>query len=503
MPIRTVLIVGGGTAGWMTAAALAHALRDLTVTIRLVESEEIGTVGVGEATIPHIRYFNAKLGLDEADFMRKTKATFKLGIEFQDWAQPGDSYVHPFGAFGAPIHGIPFHQHWLRMRALGEAGTLEEYCFPIVAGRLGRFAHPSDDPRSPLSTFSYAYHFDAGLYAQYLRAYAEGLGVVRTEGKIAKADLRAEDGFVQSVTLEDGRCIEADLFVDCSGFRGLVIEQALAAGYEDWSQWLPCNRAIAVPCAGVELTPFTRAIAEDAGWRWRIPLQHRVGNGYVYCSDYISDDEAEAVLLSRLEGPAQAEPRRLRFVAGRRKRQWVKNCVAIGLASGFLEPLESTSIYLIQAGIGRLLDLWPDLGWDPADAKEFNRLMDVEIERIRDFLVLHYWATAGRDGRFWKDRQATPLPDSLAYKMALFREGGAVVGYTDGVFLEPSWVAAYFGQGVEPLRPHPLTQTMSAETLREQLAAIRRDIRRSAEGLPAHGDFVSRYCGAAASAGVQ
>jgi tryptophan halogenase len=498
-PVRSVLVVGGGTAGWMTAAALAKRLEGLPVAIRLVESEEIGTVGVGEATIPHIRAFNAKLGLDEADFMRSTKATFKLGIEFQGWGAPGDSYIHPFGAFGAPIGGVPFHHHWLRLARSGEdAGPLEAYSTPIVAARRGRFAPPSSDPRSPLSAYSYAYHFDASLYARYLRAYAEARGVVRTEGRIASVEQRPEDGFIAAVQLQSGERIEADLFVDCSGFRGLLIEQTLKSGYEDWSHWLPCDRAIAVPCADAEpIVPLTRVIAQEAGWRWRIPLQHRVGNGYVYCSGFIEDDEAEAVVLQRLESPAQAEPRRLRFKAGRRRRQWDRNCVSIGLASGFLEPLESTSIYLIQAGVGRLLDLFPDRSFDPADADEFNRLMDREIERVRDFLILHYWAN-GRTGLpFWDYCRTMPIPDSLAYKVELFRERGAVVPYTDGIFLEPSWLAVYFGQHIEPARSHPLAQVLPANHLRGGLSAMREAIAAAVDGLPSHAEFVARYCRAA------
>jgi tryptophan halogenase len=497
-PLRSILVVGGGTAGWMTAAALANRLQGLPIAIRLVESEEIGTVGVGEATLPHLRHFNVKLGLDEADFMRKTKATFKLGIEFRGWGALGESYIHPFGDFGEPMADIPFHHHWLRSAQNGGAHPLEEFSPPIVASRRGRFAPPSSDPRSPLSSYSYAYHIDAILYARYLRGYAEARGVVRTEGKIAKVEQRAADGFIEAVVLESGLRIAADLFVDCSGFRGLLIEQTLKAGYDDWSRWLPCDRAIAVPCADAEpLAPYTRATAYDAGWQFRIPLQHRVGNGYVYASSFIEDDAAEAALLSRLESAAKAEPRRLRFTAGRRKRQWDKNCVSIGLASGFLEPLESTSIYLIQAGVGRLLDLLPDRSFDPADADEFNRMMDRELERVRDFLILHYCATRRDDSPFWDYVRTMPIPDSLAEKVELFRERGAVVGYTDGVFLEPSWLAVYFGQGISPSRPHPLAEAIPLDRLEQQLSRIRAGISWAVDALPSHRDFVARYCSAA------
>jgi tryptophan halogenase len=497
LAIRRIVIVGGGTAGWMTAAALAAKLAGLPIAIRLVESAEIGTVGVGEATVPHIRHFNAALGLDEADFMRKTQATYKLGIEFRDWGRVGDSYIHPFGAYGAAIGGVGFHHHWLRARQGGDPTPLEAYSLPIMAARQGRFAPPSSDPRSLASTYSYAYQFDAGLYAAYLRAHAEARGVVRTEGKVADVALRGEDGFIDAITLERGERIEGDLFIDCSGFRGLLIEQALKAGYEDWSQWLPCDRAAAVPCETVEPSiPYTRATADTAGWRWRIPLQHRVGNGYVYCSSYISDDQAAAKLLAGLEGPAQAEPRFLRFVTGRRKKQWSKNCVAIGLASGFLEPLESTSIHLIQVAVTTLLELFPDRTCPQADQDEYNRVMDLEFERIRDFLVLHYHATQRTDAPFWNDRRAMSIPDSLAYKMDLFRDRGVVVKYKDGFFLEPSWLAVYLGQNLVPDTYDPVSDRLPDVALAQRLAAMRGAVADIAGVMPTHADWIARFCAA-------
>ena len=347
-PLRSVLIVGGGTAGWMTAAALANKLCGLPVQIRLVESAEIGTVGVGEATVPHIRYFNATLGIDEAEFMRATQATFKLGIEFKNWGRLGDSYIHPFGAFGEDVGGIDFLQHWLRHRANGGTTPLESYSLPVLAARGDRFSHPAADDSSIASTFSYAYQFDASLYAQTLRHYAEARGVERIEGKIVDVRRRMDDGFVEEVLLEDGSALSADLFVDCSGFRSLLVGQTLGSSFDSWAHWLPCDRAIAMPCEGRgPLTPCTRATAQQAGWTWRIPLQHRVGNGHVYSSGFLADDEAEQVLLGELEGPPLAGPNRLRFEAGKRREQWLGNCVAIGLSAGFLEPLESTSIPLI------------------------------------------------------------------------------------------------------------------------------------------------------------
>jgi tryptophan halogenase len=499
--IRRIIIVGGGTAGWMTAAALAAKLAGLPIAIRLVESAEIGTVGVGEATVPHIRHFNAALGLDEADFMRKTQATYKLGIEFRDWGAVGDSYIHPFGAYGAAIGGVGFHHHWLRARQGGDPTPLEAYSLPITAARRGRFAPPSPDPRTLASTYSYAYQFDAGLYAAYLRTYAEARGVVRTEGKVADVALRGEDGFIAAITLESGERIEGDLFIDCSGFRGLLIEQALHTGYEDWSRWLPCDRAAAVPCETVEPSiPYTRATADTAGWRWRIPLQHRVGNGYVYCSGYISDDEAAAKLLAGLEGPAQAEPRFLRFVTGRRKKQWSRNCVAIGLASGFLEPLESTSIHLIQVAVTTLLELFPDRSCAQADQDEYNRVMDLEFERVRDFLVLHYHATQRTDAPFWNDRRTMSIPDSLAYKMDLFRDRGVVVKYKDGFFLEPSWLAVYMGQNLVPDTYDPVSDRLPDAALAQRLAAMRAAVADTANAMPTHADWIARFCSAASGA---
>lgn len=492
----SALIVGGGTAGWMTAAALSAKLAGTGVSIRLVESAEIGTVGVGEATVPHIRHFNASLGFDEADFMSRTEATFKLGIEFRDWGRKGDAYIHPFAAFGRDIGGVPFHHHWTRARRAGRvpAGGLDAVSLPIQAARLGRFGHPSPDPSSFFSTFSYAYQFDAGLYAAYLRSYAEARGVVRTEGKVRDVSVGA-DGHVQAVTMENGERIEADLFIDCSGFRGLIIEGALKTGYEDWTHFLPCDRAVAVPCANDgPPAPYTRATARDAGWMWRIPLQHRAGNGHVYCSGFITDDAAEQALLAQLDHPPQAAPRRLRFTTGKRKRQWVGNCVAIGLSAGFLEPLESTSIHLIQLGIGRLLDLFPTSAeMDPLDAVEFNRLMDLEYERVRDFIILHYVATQRDDTPFWNHCRTMAIPDSLATKMDVFKERGIVTLYRDGMFLEPSWIAVYLGQNILPDHVDPRAALVPDAEIDRLIAIEAENCRRAASSMPAHGDILSRY----------
>ncbi len=491
--IKHVLIVGGGTAGWMTAAALAHRLSGQQVEITLVESAEIGTVGVGEATVPHIRFFNATLGIDEAEFMARTRATFKLGIEFRDWGRLGDSYIHPFGAFGESIAGVEFHHHWARLHQAGSPESIEAYSLPIAAARAGRFAHPATDQTSVQSTYSYAYQFDAGLYAAFLRGFAEDRGVKRVEGRIESVSRNGESGFVSAVRLASGAKIEADLFIDCSGFRALLIEGALAAGYDDWSHWLPCDRAIALPCTTNDvLTPYTRATAKDAGWIWRIPLQHRVGNGHVYCSSYIDDDAALATLTGQLESEPLAKPNFLRFTTGKRRRQWSHNVVAIGLSAGFLEPLESTSIHLIQLAIGRLLDLFPDTDWDPLLAGEYNRLMDLEYERVRDFLILHYHATERDDTPFWRYVRTMPIPDSLSQKMATFRQRGVVVNYRDGMFLDASWVAVYLGQRVIPQHSDPLGQAIGADVLAARLDQIAAQCAAAAAAMPGHAQFIAR-----------
>jgi tryptophan 7-halogenase len=493
-PIRTVVIVGGGTAGWMTAAALSWAFRG-RVALRLIESLEIGTVGVGEATIPHIRSFNQRLGIDEREFMALTQATFKLGIEFRNWGRIGDAYIHPFGAYGSPIRGVDFHHYWLKQRLSGDATSIGDYSLPIVAAYLNRFSPPTSDRRSLLGTFSYAYQFDAGLYATFLRRYAEQRGTVRTEGKIVDVRVSSEGGTIQTVTLADGQVIEGDLFIDCSGFRGLLIEQALHAGYEDWTHWLPCDSAVAVPCemAG-PWTPYTRATADEYGWRWRIPLQHRVGNGYVFCSRYLDAGTATEVLMRNLEGSPLAQVRLLRFLTGKRRKQWLGNCVAIGLSSGFLEPLESTSIHLIQQAITNLIELFPDRRLDPADALEFNRVMDLEYERVRDFLILHYNATQRTDTAFWDYCRTLQLPESLAHRIELFRTRGALVTYREGCFLDPSWIAVYIGQGVVPRRYDPLADAVPTDQLAVHLRTLRRAVLQTAHSMPDHRQFIGRYC---------
>ncbi|GAB4522064.1 MAG: tryptophan 7-halogenase [Amphiplicatus sp.] len=492
-PIRSIVIVGGGTAGWMAAAAFSRFLSRDGLSIVLIESEDIGTVGVGEATIPPITAFNAMLRIDEDDFMRATQATFKLGIEFVDWTRRGCAYMHPFGRFGADIEGVHFHQLWRKLRALGDDTGIEAYSICAVAAKSGRFAPPSSDPRSVLSNLKYAYHFDALLYARYLRQYAERRGVERVEGRIVDVSLRGEDGFIEAVTLEGGKRIAGDLFIDCSGFRGLLIEEALGTGYEDWTHWLPCDRAVAAPCENSEEpVPYTRAIARPAGWQWRIPLQHRMGNGYVYSSRFVSDAEARQTLLSNLEGRLLGEPRLLRFTTGRRRKFWNRNCVALGLASGFMEPLESTSIHLIQIGVARLLALFPDRSFNPIEAEEYNRLLAAQYERIRDFLILHYHAVERDDSPFWNYCRAMSIPDSLRDRIELFRTSGRFFRHEDELFDVPNWVAVFLGQNVYPERYDPLVDAMPVENLRVALAGMRVAIRRTVDAMPTQKAYLEK-----------
>ncbi|WP_294318150.1 tryptophan halogenase family protein [uncultured Sphingomonas sp.] len=496
--IASVCIVGGGTAGWMTAAALANRLAGLNVAVRLIESEEIGTVGVGEATLPHIRAFNTTLGIAEPELMRATEATYKLGIEFRDWGRIGDRYIHPFGNYGPSDDAIPFYHQWLRLRGLGDAGRLDDYSYPIVAAEQNRFRHPASVPGRVESSFGYAYQFDAALYARFLRHYAEARGVERIEGKVVDVALDGESGFVRTVTLADGRVTGGELFIDCSGFRGLLIEGALQSGYDDWSRWLPCNRAVAVPTESRgPLGPYTRATARTAGWQWRIPLQHRVGNGHVYCSDFISDDDAQQQLVDNLDAPMQAEPRRLRFTTGRRRDFWKRNVVAIGLAGGFLEPLESTSIHLIQDGITELLALFPDQGFAAEDVDEYNRRMALHYERVRDFLLLHYVATQRDDSPMWRHFRALALPDSLQHKIDLWRTRGYIVPYQFGLFLPPSWVAVMVGQGLVPDAHDPRVAGIDAGALAKRAAALRAEVADAVRATPDHADYIRRSPAAA------
>ncbi len=491
--LRNILIVGGGTAGWMAAAALAKFLPRQDYQITLIESEAIGTVGVGEATVPHIRYFNEVLGIDENEFIEKTNATYKLGIEFSNWGKLGSAYLHPFGTYGLSRNDISFHHYWVKLSRSVNVGSIGDYSAGVVAAYAEKFAYPVQDPRSLFSKYSYAFHMDASLYAHFLREYSCARGVARREGKIVAVNRDVGTGGIGSVLLDSNEILTADLFLDCSGFRGLLINETLKTGFEDWSHWLPCDRAIAVPSAKTsDPLPYTRAIAQVAGWQWRIPLQNRTGNGQVYCSHYISDDEVAASLLGNLDGEALANLNYLRFKTGRRRLSWNKNCVAIGLSSGFLEPLESTSIYLIQLAIMKLIEFFPAAGSDAACSDEFNRDMANEYERIRDFLILHYHATERDDSGFWNYCRTMDIPESLRYKINLFREQGHVERFKRGMFLEPSWVAVCLGQGMEPRAWHPLVDAMDTNELAQHLQQMRECIAAGVSAMPSHKEAIKQ-----------
>ena len=500
-PLQKVLIVGGGTAGWMCASLLSHVV-GRSIAIEVVESDEIGIVGVGEATIPPIQNFNRLLNIDEDEFVRQTQATFKLGIEFVDWGSLGHRYIHGFGGMGHNTGLVDFHQYWLKAFLAGKVGRVEDYSLNLLACEKNKFMRATMDiPNSPLKDLGHAFHFDAGLYARYLRAYAERLGVRRTEGRITSVQQHPETGFVTSVTLDGGAVHAADLFVDCSGFRGLLIEQTLHTGWEDWSHWLPCDRAMAVPCESVSpLTPYTRSTAHQAGWQWRIPLQHRIGNGHVYCSQYISDDEAAAVLHGNLDGKRLAEPRPLRFQAGRRKQFWNRNVVALGLAGGFLEPLESTSIHLIQKGINRLVSFFPSKGFDQPDIDEYNRQSIVEYEQIRDFIILHYKAMQRDDSPFWDYCRNMPIPETLERKIALFRSNGRVFRDNNELFSELSWFQVMLGQHIVPRGYHALADAKDEALVLNMLQDVYRVMHGVADKMPTHEAFIAEHCKAPAVA---
>ena len=494
--IRKILIVGGGTAGWMAAAALAKFLDGLGASITLIESDDIATVGVGEATIPPIMEYIHLLGIDEDEIIREIKATFKLGIGYRDWTRPGDFYFHPFGPTGFGMGPVSFNAYWMKMFLAGKAARLEEYSIQSMAADNGRFMRPVHAPNTAFNKITYALHFDASLFARYLRGFAEKRGVTRIEGKVTDITLRPEDGFIQSVTLQSGAIHDADLFIDCSGFRGLLIEQALKTGYDDWTHWLPCDRALAVPCENSGPPPaYTLVTAREAGWQWRIPLQHRVGNGHVYCSGFISDDKARDILLTNLEGKPLADPLALRFTTGRRKKGWNKNCVALGLASGFLEPLESTSIHLIHRGIAMLLKFFPDRSFQQADIDRYNKIFDFELGRVRDFLLMHYTHTE-RPGEFWEHCRHIPLTDSLAERIELFKSYGRILREDTELFPVQSWLFVMIGQNIIPRGYDPLADTLAPEKIMANLDDIRAVMKRCVAAMPRHGDFIAKHCAA-------
>jgi tryptophan halogenase len=495
--IREVVIVGGGTAGWMAAAALSRFLNNGYTRVTLIESEEIGTIGVGEATIPPLIAFNSLLGINENEFMKATQATFKLGIEFVNWGGVGDRYFHPFGSMGQDLQGLPFHQLYLRERARRVMPDITEWAMTAVAASRGKFARPGREAQFPLNQLNYAFHFDAGLYARFLRNFAEAGGVRRVEGRIVDVQLNGETGFVESVKLSDGQSIAGELFIDCSGFRGLLIEQALETGYEDWTHWLPCDRAIAVPSKlSGPAEPFTRSTAHSSGWQWRIPLQHRMGNGHVYSSAHISDEDAQRVLLDNLEGEPLAEPRRLSFTTGRRKMAWNRNVVSLGLSSGFVEPLESTSIHLVQAGIARLINVFPDRRFNPLERDEYNRNMKKGFEWVRDFIILHYKATKRDDSEFWKRCRSIDIPAELSERIEHFRNKGRI--FAEGVELFPvtSWVAVMMGQHIVPEDYDPVVDGLDVDKVAGAMEQLRTAYLDMAERLPTMSEFIANCCAA-------
>jgi len=503
--IRRIVIVGGGTAGWMSAAALSKLLlRDEGLgrwEIELVESDEIGIIGVGEATIPAIKAFNTAVGISEDEFLRETQGTFKLGIEFVNWGALGQRYFHGFSPIGQPLDGIAFHHHWLRLREAGLAAELDEYSINNMAPRRARFMRPrADMAGSPLAEIAHAFHFDAGRYARYLRRLGEQRGVTRTEGRIQSVQRDGESGLLTGLTLADGRVVQGDFFLDCSGLHALLIDKTLGVSFEDWTHWLPCDRAQAVPCeSAATLLPYTRSIAHGAGWQWRIPLQHRIGNGHVYSSAFIGDDEAAATLLSHLDGQPLAPPRVIRFRTGRRKTPWVGNCLALGLSSGFLEPLESTSIHLVQSAITRFMDLFPHGRLDGADIAEYNRQAEFEMQRIRDFIVLHYKLTARGDTEFWNYCRTMPVPDTLQAKLELFASNARIYREGTELFTEASWLQVMLGQGLTPRGHHPLAGQRALAQVQAWADNLREVTRRCVDVMPPHADFIAANCAASAT----
>ena len=492
--LKNIVIVGGGSAGWMTAAALSSLLSPENVTVTLIESDQIGTVGVGEATIPDMLNFNAMLGIPEAEFLKATNGTFKLGIEFIDWGRKGESYIHPFGNIGVDMQGIDFHQYWLHAKSSGNKTPLQDYSICAVAGQRHKFTLPDANPRSVLSHLRYAYHIDATLYAKYLRNFAEKRGVKRLEGKVINSNLNPNSGDITGLKMDSGEVIKGDFFFDCTGFRALLTNGALNVPFTDWSHWLPCDTAqtIASKRKG-PLLPYTKATAKSAGWQWRIPTQHRTGNGHIYSSQYMDDDEAIDSLIAGLDSDPIGEPRKIKFKTGYRDTLWNKNCIAIGLSAGFLEPLESTSLFLIQQGISRFITLFPTTNISPLVRHEYNKQMRKEFHQVRDFIILHYVATQRDDSPFWNDCRNMSIPDRLKQKIDLFQEAGRVFRYDDELFSKPSWVAVCLGQNIIPKINDPIVSSLPSDQVNHSLNSMHKAMVQAAEKMTTHEEFLKRY----------
>jgi tryptophan halogenase len=485
--VKNVVIVGGGTAGWMAAASFAKLLGK-SISVTLIESDEISTVGVGEATVPPLILLNRYLEINEQEFLAFVKGSIKLGISFENWKNVNENYFHMFGTPGKDTWAASFQHFWLRGKELGVNHPLGDYSLEHKAAEHNKFAH------MPNASLNYAYHLDAGFYAKFLRNIAEQAGATRIEGKVTNVSLDKDD-YIKSIELASGHIVEGDLFIDCSGFRGLLIEQALHTGYEDWSHWLPCDSAVAVQTESVrDPVPYTRSIAHASGWQWQIPLQHRVGNGLVYCSRYISDDDAKKLLLDNIQGRLISEPKIIKYRTGQRLKHWNKNCVALGLASGFIEPLESTSIHLIQRGITRLIQMFPFAGIRACDVDEYNEQMKVEILNVRDFIILHYHLTDRNDSPFWQYCRNMDIPKSLEHRMRMFRETGKVFVKSYELFSEASWLQVMVGQGLIPENYHPVANEIPADDLVKFLAEIRTQVNQNLPKMPTHKDYLDFYC---------
>lgn len=489
--IKKVVIVGGGSAGWMTAAALGKLFKNKVCQVELIESAEIPNVGVGEATIPQIQIFNQLLGLNEKEFIQRTQGTFKHGIEFVDWKKLGHAYMHPFGTLGLNFEGVEFHHFWIKMALQNKVGCIQNYAFNSVAAKAGKMMHSVNVPNSPLSNISYAYHFDANKYVQLLSDVAQSYGVKRVQATVKQITTVAETGFIDSLELSNGDWVKGDLYIDCTGFSGLLIEKTLHTGYTNWSHWLPCNSAVVAPSSLVgDPQPYTRSTAQTAGWQWRIPLQHRMGNGHVFSSKFMSDDEATKILLDNIDGEVLAEPRFLRFNGGMRNKYWNKNCVAIGLASGFIEPLESTAIHLVQSAISRLMSLFPVKDFVQTDIDTYNKQSKVEMERIRDFIICHYKLTERNDSPFWNYCRTMDIPDTLQHKFDLFKQSGRIFREDEELFNQSSWVSVMLGQGLMPKRYHPMVDVLTDEEIIARMQNIEKVIQHSVEKMPSQAEFI-------------